>query len=263
MRLLLDSSGPYLMAGLAASAVDAQTDDAQAGAGSGAAWQVLAEIHEPGRPPEGRDIATVVSALLQAAAAGGSKEQPADSGAAAVSAVVVGLGPGSFIGTRVAISYANGFAAAAPALRLCGVDSLSAIALAHGGLPVLRDARRGQWYLHLPARFAAGTGDPGAELRAETLVLPLPELLDRLVPLRVSEVLLEQPAAQPSQPPRRPPQRGQAPRLDPFAELEVACEAAGIALQRVEGVSAAGLALAAEQASPSEYVEPVYLRGFL
>ncbi len=247
MRLLLDSSGPLLLAALAMRA--AETPVASEANGG---WQLLAELHEPGRPPEGRDIAVVVQSLLgQAAAASGSDRPPAESGTAAVSSVIVGLGPGSFIGTRVAISYANGFAAAAPGVELLGVSSLAAISLAHGGRPVLRDARRGQWYLYRPQ----------APESARTLVLGLPALLLQLEQDGVRSLVLEQPAQSSQR--AQAQHRNQPPRPDPFAELQLAAAAAGLELHSVPSVSAAGLLLAAHEASPSEYVEPVYLRGFL
>ncbi|MCC7477390.1 hypothetical protein IT575_02935 [bacterium] len=245
MRLLLDSSGPWLLAALAL-----RGPAGSSGSAADEGWTVLAEVREPGRPPEGRDIGTVVQGLLeQARAASGQNSPPADSGAAAVSSVIVGLGPGSFIGTRVAISYANGFAAAAAGAELIGVPSLAAISLAHGGLPVLRDARRGQWYLHRPQ----------APLEQRDQALGLPALLMLLQQEGHGELLLEEPASIAARPARRPGPL----RNDPFAELQEAAATAGLKLTRVPGPSALGLLRAAEQASASDYVEPVYLRSFL
>jgi tRNA A37 threonylcarbamoyladenosine modification protein TsaB len=142
--------------------------------------------------------------------------------------IIVGTGPGSFIGTRTAISFTNGYAAAAShAVDLRGVNTLAAISAEHGGLPVLRDARRGQWYLWTPKACAA---------HDEATVLAL------LQEQGARSVVLEWPEGEP--------------------ELAVQLRTTGITVQLVKGVTAAGLQLAASQAEPEEYVEPIYLRGF-
>jgi len=77
-------------------------------------------------------------------------------------AVVVGRGPGSFVGVRVGLSHAKGFALAL-SLPLFGVCSLLAV----GGEPdapdgdglALLDARRGQLYAR-PVRRAGGRVSP-------------------------------------------------------------------------------------------------------
>ncbi len=66
--------------------------------------------------------------------------------------IIVGLGPGTFIGSRMAISFANGMAAAGNA-TLMGVNSLAAIAAVYGGgrCVVLRDGSRNEAYWLGPA----------------------------------------------------------------------------------------------------------------
>jgi putative transposase len=121
LRLLIDSSGARLVCALAEEGAE----------------RVVAELIYSGDDAK-RPIDAVVGELLGHCTT------------ADIYSIVVGTGPGSFIGTRTAISYANGFAAAGPGVELYGVSSLAAIAAGTGELPpppVLRDARRGQWYL--------------------------------------------------------------------------------------------------------------------
>src|SRR5690349_20104353 len=101
MRLLLDSSGAQLVCALAD--------------GLG----VIHELREAARPPLGRDIGQVVGEVI-------GDLRPKD-----LKCVIVGLGPGSFIGTRVAVSFANGFCAQG-GTRLLGVSSLAAIGALYG-----------------------------------------------------------------------------------------------------------------------------------
>lgn len=216
MRLLLDSSGPALVLGLHDGT------------------RLLAELREPGRPPEGRDIGTSVDAMR------------AEYGRPPVHSLVVGLGPGSFIGTRVAISFANGWRAAAAGVELLGVGSLAAISAEHNALPVLRDARRGQWYLYTPASAAGAAG-----CRA----LPLSEALAALSASGQHNVVVEQADASPAASGRARP--SEVPAL-----LE-ALDAAGIKACLCSGVSSLGLQLAASMAEPVEWAEPLYLRSFL
>ena len=111
MRLLLDSSGAELVCALA---------DAEG---------VYLETRCPTGPLESRDIGGVVGQLL------------GEPKIAELDAVVVGTGPGSFIGTRVAISYANGLAAAG-GVALYGVNSLAAIGAVYCRGPLRGAARR-------------------------------------------------------------------------------------------------------------------------
>jgi tRNA threonylcarbamoyladenosine biosynthesis protein TsaB len=212
MHLLLDSSGAYLLAGL------------QDGA------ELVAEVREPARPPEGRDIGSVVQALLT------------EQGRPQLSGITVGLGPGSFIGTRVAISYANGYAAAS-GVPLSGVDSLEAIAAQHASrLPVLRDARRGQWYLYQPGP-AAG----------HSRCLSLADLDLELRQLQPAAVLLEGAPAATASPATR----------SSFLAVAALLRELGVTAIDTEGPDCAGLAAASPISTCTDYVEPVYLRGYL
>jgi tRNA threonylcarbamoyl adenosine modification protein YeaZ len=155
-------------------------------------------------------------------------------------AVVVGTGPGSFIGTRVAISYANGLAAAGY-VPLYGVDSLAAIAAVHsvGRSVVLRDARRGEAYWYGPA-------GAGSQCR-----LVRPEDFERQLAVHgITSVVLEQ----------APP--GVSAHAAPGPWLQDAISAAGVRCIHCPGVPAEGLCRMQAGAQPVEYVEPAYLRGW-
>jgi tRNA threonylcarbamoyladenosine biosynthesis protein TsaB len=96
-------------------------------------------------------------------------------------AIAVAIGPGSFTGLRVGLSYAKGIAAAAR-IAIVGVSSLDALALCASTALVddvsvypLIDARRGEVYTGL-YRFAAGA----LQRDSGDLVLSLPELISRL-----------------------------------------------------------------------------------
>src|SRR5690348_2060272 len=97
VQLLLDSSGHMLVAALA-------KED-----------RVLAQAAAASASPAGRDIAAMVAGLLD----GRSIHE--------VDAIGVGVGPGSFIGTRVAVCFANGIAAAG-AVPLHPIPTLAAFA---------------------------------------------------------------------------------------------------------------------------------------
>lgn len=210
MRLLIDSSGAELVCALAD--------------GLG----IIHELREPARPPAGRDIGQVVGEVL-------GELRPRD-----LRSVVVGLGPGSFIGTRVAVSFANGYCASGGTM-LYGANSLAAMASVYGSgrSIVLRDARRGQFYLH-PAW--------GAEPRT-ALVNPddLPSYMAREL---VRQVLVESPGEGLTLPPAT------------LALLRDACAICGAALLPIPGVPAEGLRRLEAGAVRLDYAEPVYLRGW-
>jgi tRNA threonylcarbamoyl adenosine modification protein YeaZ len=212
MRLLLDSSGAQLVCALAD--------------GLG----IIHELREPARPPEGRDIGQIVGEAI-------GELRPKD-----LKCVIVGLGPGSFIGTRVAVSFANGFCAVGHT-RLFGVNSLAAIGALYGNgrSVVLRDARRGQFYLHC----AWGEAQP-------TRLCNTAELPALLAQLRVRQLLLEDAP-------------GQSPGIAPseLAVIRDACSAVGAQLLQVPGVPAEGLRRLEAGASAAKYVEPIYLRGWI
>lgn len=199
MRLLIDSSGLGLVCGLAEEGAE----------------RVVAEITKPAQ--QGEAIDAVVGELLGHCTM------------ADIYAIVVGTGPGSFIGTRTAISFANGFAAASD-VQLHAVNSLAAMAAATGELlPVLRDARRGQWYLWTPDNECVAKDEAGV---LETLTAGG---FDRALIEWTGE---EEPG---------------------FAQV---LRSAGLAVEYTRGVTAEGLLRAMAGNEPQQYVEPVYLRGF-
>ena len=211
MHLLLDSSGQDLVCALA---------DSQG---------IVIEERYPTGSPESRDIGTTAGRLL-----GEMLISELDS-------VIVGTGPGSFIGTRVAISYANGLAATG-GVRLAGVNSLAAIAAVHGtgNSGVIRDARRGEVYL------LVGLG--GA---TETKVVPLEDLPRELVSRGVGHCTIEE------------PDLGDARQARTLQEIMMACTTAGVVVDIAKGVPAEGLRRMVNRVDWVDYVEPVYLRGFL
>lgn len=120
--------------------------------------------------------AALASAVDELLAAAGIK--PSDLGA-----VAVGIGPGSFTGLRIGVSYAKGIAFAA-GCAIVGVPSLDAIALAALEDPGARtamtvcpilDARKGEVYTAL-YRIVAD----GLEKLSQDLVMPLARLITRL-----------------------------------------------------------------------------------
>jgi tRNA threonylcarbamoyl adenosine modification protein YeaZ len=210
MRLLLDSSGTELVCALAD--------------GEG----VIVERRFAVGTPESRDIGSAAGQVL-----GELLVRELD-------AVVVGTGPGSFIGTRVAISYANGLAAAGY-VPLYGVDSLAAIAAVHGvgRSVVLRDARRGEAYWYGPA-------SAGARCH-----LVRPDDLARQLALHgINSVILEQ----------APP--GVSAHTLPGPWLQESVSVAGVQCILCQGVPAEGLRRMQAGAQVVEYIEPVYLRGW-
>lgn len=201
MRLLIDSSGPQLVCALAEEGSE----------------RIVAEV-TLGEADRNQPIDSVLESLLGHCTV------------ADIYSIVVGTGPGSFIGTRTAISFANGFAAAAN-VELFGVNSLSAIAAGTGELPppaVLRDARRGQWFLWL--------SDDDCHARDEAGVI---EALSAQPPGAV--VLDWSDGSEP--------------------ELNTRLREAQIGVRLVSGVTGEGL-LRADRGEPRSYVEPIYLRGF-
>lgn len=210
MRLLLDSSGSELVCALA---------DAEG---------VIEEVRYPTGSEESKDIGAAVGPLL-------GELLPRD-----LDAIVVGTGPGSFIGTRIAISFANGLAATGE-VALYGVDSLAAIGAVFGTgrCVVLRDARRGEVYCYGPI----GT-NPASRL------ISLEELRRDLV-LGIEAVVVEEPSAAQAQ-------------AGAFLEhIHSAGSAAGTNIIHVSSVPAEGLRRLYPEEKPKPYVEPAYLRGFL
>ncbi len=210
MRLLLDSSGAELVCALA---------DARG---------VIVEQRYPVGTPESRDIGAAAGLVL------------GELLARELTAIVVGTGPGSFIGTRVALSYANGLAAAGY-VPLYAVSSMAAIAAVYGveHSVVLRDARRGEAYWY-------GASENGVCCR---LVRPQ-DLARELQAYGVQSAVLEQAPA------------GVSRHAAPGPWLQDAVSAAGVRCSYCQGVPAEGLRLLQSAAKPVEYAEPEYLRGW-
>lgn len=120
----------------------------------------------------GRDLIPRLKELLDAAATA-----PGD-----VEVIAVGLGPGSYTGSRVGVTAAKTLAFAAGA-RLVGLNSLHAIgrdAPADAGrASVIADAQRGELYVADLVRPAPGAAMAPA---AETRIEPLASWLGRLEP---------------------------------------------------------------------------------
>lgn len=212
MRLLLDSSGTGLLVALA---------DAEG--------VILERFYESGSP-ESRDIGKSAGEVL------GEISIPE------LEQVVVGLGPGTFIGTRIAISYANGLAAVSPS-SLRGVDSLAAVTAVHGGngTVAIRDARRKDVYLHNPREK-----DP----HQQTRIVAIDQLGTQLNRFHAVSAIVEQPGNSASQ-------------RETYTRISEALSRAGISSIPVNGVPAEGLRRLGSVAAPKDYLEPVYLRGFL
>ncbi len=262
MRLLIDSSGAGLVCGLAEEGAE----------------RVVAEVIRPVQ--QGEAIDAVVAELLGHCTM------------ADIYAIVVGTGPGSFIGTRTAISFANGFAAAAD-VPLYAVNSLAAIAAAPIALQartlawpgpargkaarvgltdpsrdreglarasaepsearssanyaVLRDARRGQWYLWTPDGECAVHDEAG--------------VLEALRRNGITETIIEwQPLLQTES--RQVVGQAPVPVQDSEPQLAAALRAGGITVTFAPGVTPEGLLRAMASTEPATYVEPLYLRGF-
>ncbi|HVA81218.1 MAG TPA: tRNA (adenosine(37)-N6)-threonylcarbamoyltransferase complex dimerization subunit type 1 TsaB [Candidatus Binataceae bacterium] len=134
--------------------------------------RIAAEISRPA-PSHGAALAGAVDDLL--ATAGITIRE--------LGAIAVGIGPGSFTGLRIGVSYAKGIAFGA-GCAIAGVPSLDAIALgaldapgARPGLTVrpILDARKGEVYTAL-YRIVAN----GLEKLSQDLVMPLARLISEL-----------------------------------------------------------------------------------
>ena len=103
--------------------------------------QVCAEIHLHESRRHGEKLAQAIHSVLAKAALNASD----------LDGIVVGLGPGSFVGIRVALSTAKGFALALQ-IPLWGISTLASLAASFPSdlnkkAVALIDARRGQGYI--------------------------------------------------------------------------------------------------------------------
>jgi tRNA threonylcarbamoyladenosine biosynthesis protein TsaB len=118
----------------------------------------------------GRDLIPRLKTLLETASIGPKR----------LEAIAVGLGPGSYTGTRVGVTAAKTLAYVTGA-ALIGLDSLHAIGRAAPAealrIRVIADAQRGELYV-----AELGRPPPGAPLSpaGETRIEPLPSLIGRL-----------------------------------------------------------------------------------
>ncbi len=210
MILLLDSSGNFLVAGLA---------DSRRG--------VVAEAAHATGSPASRNISAVVDELQDGA---GSRE---------IDGVIAGTGPGTFIGTRMAVSFANGLAAAA-GFSVQGVSSLAAIAAQQPpGTAVIRDARQGQAYLYLAASD-----------KEQTELVHVEQLAPRIRSGGFNHVVLEAARDGDARGERRVAELAES--LSGIAEVEL-----------VDMVPLSGLWAAGQGVPGRDYIEPEYHRGFL
>jgi len=209
--LLLDSSGPELICALA---------DHQG---------VIAEDRLPNQAFKSKNIGQVAGSVL------------GELNARDLKAIAVGTGPGSFIGTRVAVAYANGFAVGGSA-KLYGVNSLAAIAAVFGTgrSIVLRDAKRNEVYWY---------GPQGVE--AQCRLISLDAVTNTLLVQHISSVIVET-AVERSKPAQT--------HSEQISEL---IAQAGANTIRCDGVPAEGLRRLIAGEAPVPYAEPVYLRSYL
>ena len=130
-----------------------------------AAGRVLASISRPVRS-HGADLPELVDAAMRAAGVAVGD----------LAAVAVGIGPGSFTGLRVSLSYVKGLIIGS-GLKIVGIPSLDAMALCGADRPEARpgvsicpliDARRGEVYSSLYQ-----VGADALERLAGDLVVPL------------------------------------------------------------------------------------------
>ena len=168
------SAEPLLAAGATAGPVlGLETGSTIASIGLVNGGRIAASIARAVRS-HGADLPAMVDELLGAAGVGIRD----------LSAIAIGIGPGSFTGLRVGLSYAKGLSAGAR-IRIVGIPSLDAIALCGSALPTARpgvticpilDARKGEVYTSLyevvTDALEKVTGD---------LVVPLDEFASHIV----------------------------------------------------------------------------------
>ncbi len=167
------SAEPLLTAGAAAGPVmGLETGSASASAGLVSGGRIIATLSREVRS-HGADLPVMVDDLLAGA---GLRIRD-------LSAIAIGIGPGSFTGLRIGVSYAKGLATGAHH-QIVGIPSLDALALCGSISPMARpgmsicsilDARKGEIYVSLYRVVADAlekiTGD---------LVVPLDEFASRI-----------------------------------------------------------------------------------
>jgi tRNA threonylcarbamoyladenosine biosynthesis protein TsaB len=163
-----DASGKGGSSAMIVLAIDTSTDRSVIGLTNGTG-DILQTTTDAGRR-HGRDLIPSLKSLLASALI-----EPK-----ALQAIAVGLGPGSYTGTRVGVTAAKTLAYITGA-ALIGLDSLHAIGRAAPAeairVRVIADAQRGELYMAELSRPA-----PGAPLIpvAETRIEALPSLIRRL-----------------------------------------------------------------------------------
>jgi tRNA threonylcarbamoyladenosine biosynthesis protein TsaB len=135
--------------------IDTATAVATAGVVSGGA--VLADVAEVSGTPASECLVELATRALDAA------RLPIDG----IDAIAVSVGPGSFTGLRVGLSFAKGIAFSNRS-RLVGIPTLEALAWlapsGHATIAAALDARRGEVYLAIFRRHAAGVERVSADL---------------------------------------------------------------------------------------------------
>ncbi len=184
----------------------------------------LASVRAELRSEISRDMSQLYASLLERA---GLEELPQ------IARILAGQGPGAFIGTRVALSFANGMAAAG-GIPMQGFDSLAAMRLAvvDANAVAVRDARRGQFYVNDAA---------GSRLLDEAGLRELVESTEHIISDAVPAGL------------------GQDRSLARLQDILAFCPGR---LSWLEEIPPAAM-LAAATFPGLDYVEPIYLRGYL
>ena len=167
-----------------------------------------------------------------------------------LSGIAVGIGPGSFTGLRIGLSYAKGLAFASGA-RIIGVASLDALAAGALDVPAgrpglqvcaLLDARKGEVYAALYEIVA-----DGLEKISQDLVMPLVRVTS---PLRQNAILAGDYSAK------------DAAALAQKKGLEVTVLEAGALESRARYIAALGAAgIAAGRSDSLDSLEPLYVRS--
>lgn len=188
---------------------------------------------------EGLDLAEVSAALKSELSRDMSRlfamlqEQAGVKGTDGIEQIIAGSGPGAFIGTRVALSFVNGLAAAT-GIRMRAVDSMAALRLSVDDPQAvsIRDARRGQYYMN---------DAEGSRVLDTDSLRDLVASASHIVSDAIPPVLQEDRS---------------------LVKLQDELAHSGGRLSWLDHPSSAAM-LAAASPGTVDFVEPVYLRGFL